>query len=99
MDASFDPASVHVLVLKGGPDAEREVSLRSGGMVAGALARAGFRVTDLAIDRIGLDELRAARADVVFPVLHGSWGVGGPLQDLLELDGRPYVGCRPRAAR
>ena len=99
MDASFDPASVHVIVLKGGPDAEREVSLRSGTMVAGALQRAGFRVTDLAIDRIGLDELRAVRADVVFPVLHGSWGEGGPLQDLLELDGRPYVGCRPRAAR
>lgn len=99
MDASFDPASVHVLVLKGGPDAEREVSLRSGGMVAGALARAGFRVTDLAIDRMGLDELRTMRADVVFPVLHGAWGEGGPLQDLLELDGRPYVGCRPRAAR
>lgn len=99
MDASFDPASVHVLVLKGGPDAEREVSLRSGGMVAEALARAGFRVTDLAINRLGLDELRAIRADVVFPVLHGAWGEGGPLQDLLELDGRPYVGCRPRAAR
>ena len=88
-----------VLVLKGGPDAEREVSLKSGGMVAAALRRAGFQVNEVTVDRPGLDELRAMQGDVVFPVLHGAWGEGGPLQELLELDGRPYVGCRPKAAR
>jgi D-alanine-D-alanine ligase len=36
---------------------------------------------------------------VVFPVLHGGWGEGGGIQDLLERDGRAYVGCRPNAAR
>jgi len=34
----------------------------------------------------------------VFPVLHGPWGEGGPLQELLETVGRPYVGSRPPAA-
>ena len=92
-------AGIRVLVLKGGPDAEREVSLRSGTEVAAALREAGFAVEEVAIDRPGLAELRAMRGDVVFPVLHGAWGEGGPLQELLEADGRPYVGARPAAAR
>ena len=88
-----------VLVLKGGPDAEREVSLKSGAMVAAALRNAGIDVNEMTIDRPGLEELRGMRGEVVFPVLHGSWGEGGPLQELLEVDGRPYVGCGPKAAR
>jgi D-alanine-D-alanine ligase len=90
---------MRVLVLKGGPDAEREVSLRSGGMVAAALRRAGAEVHEQTIDRPGLAEIRAMPGDVVFPVLHGPWGEGGVLQELLEQDGRPYVGCAPAAAR
>jgi D-alanine-D-alanine ligase len=46
-----------------------------------------------------LADLKGMPGDVVFPVLHGALGEGGPMQDLLEQDGRPYVGCRPRAAR
>jgi D-alanine-D-alanine ligase len=89
-----------VLVLGGGPDAERPVSLNSAANVAAALRAAGrWTVVEQTIDRIGLDELKAFPGDAVFPVLHGSFGEGGPLQDLLEADGRPYVGCRPRAAR
>jgi D-alanine-D-alanine ligase len=37
--------------------------------------------------------------EVIFPVLHGPWGEGGPLQELLVADGRPFVGCLPAAAR
>ena len=56
------------------------------------------------------DEVRSAATDetatctgkrvsaVVFPVLHGPWGEGGPLQDILETLGHPYVGSDPRAA-
>lgn len=88
-----------VLVLKGGPDAERDVSLCSGANVAAALRRAGFGVHEIAIDRPGLAEIRALPGQVVFPVLHGAWGEGGPLQEILEEDGRPYIGCRPKAAR
>lgn len=89
-----------VVVLGGGPDAERAVSLNSSAEVAEALRASGeFEVAYTVIDRATLDDLRAARADVVFPVLHGRWGEGGPLQDLLESLGTPYVGCAPRAAR
>jgi len=88
-----------VLVLKGGPDAEREVSLKSGGMVAAALRRAGLAVNEVTIDRPSQTEIAAMAGEVIFPVLHGPWGEGGPMQDMLERDGRPYIGCRPAAAR
>ena len=34
-----------------------------------------------------------SRVDVVFPVLHGTFGEDGTLQGLLELAGVPYVGA------
>ncbi len=89
-----------VLVLGGGPDAEREVSLNSSKGVAEALRAGGrYRVEYRVIDRVSLDELSGMPGDVIFPVLHGAFGEGGALQDLMERDGRPYVGCRPPAAR
>lgn len=81
-----------VLVLGGGPDRERPVSLRSAAGVADALREAGYAVNAQTVDKPTLDELRAMEGDVVFPVLHGPWGEGGPLQLLLEQLGRPFVG-------
>ena len=93
-----------VTVLRGGPDAERDVSLRSGEQVVRALGDLpGVTVVDRVIDRpdqSALEGLLAEdRCDVVFPVLHGRWGEGGPLQHLLERIDRPFVGCRETAAR
>ena len=88
----------------GGPDAEREVSLNSGKEVANALRKSNnFTVVDRVVDQPDFNELlsivSAAQADVIFPVLHGHWGEGGPLQELLEKTGLPYVGCKPQTAR
>lgn len=88
-----------VLVLAGGPDAERPVSLASAKGVARALAESGYEVNAQTIDRPTGDQLSAMRGEVVFPVLHGVFGEGGPLQDLLEADGRPFVGSGPGPAR
>lgn len=91
---------VNVLVLGGGPDAERGVSLESSRCVAEALEAGGrFGVRREVIGAITSGELRSLPGDVVFPVLHGPFGEGGPLQDLLVDDGRPFVGCGPFAAR
>src|SRR5262249_59163721 len=40
----------------------------------------------------------ASALDVVFPVLHGTYGEDGTLQGLLELAGLPYVGARVLAS-
>jgi D-alanine-D-alanine ligase len=44
-----------------------------------------------------LDEAHSALSseplDVVFPVLHGTYGEDGTIQGLLEMAGVPYVGC------
>lgn len=94
-------AKRHVLVLGGGPDSEREVSLKSAHFIAEALKASGnfASVTNQTIERVTLDELKAMPGDVVFPALHGGWGEGGPLQELLEADGRPFVGSGSGAAR
>lgn len=47
----------------------------------------------------GLTKLDSAREerelplDVVFPVLHGTYGEDGTIQGLLEMAGIPYIGC------
>jgi D-alanine-D-alanine ligase len=72
----------------------------SGTEIAAALQKSGrFAVKMHTIDRLTLDELAAIEADVFFPALHGPWGEGGPLQELLEADGRPFVGSGSVAAR
>ncbi|MFN7020292.1 MAG: D-alanine--D-alanine ligase [Phycisphaerales bacterium] len=93
-------AKTTVLVLGGGPDSEREVSVVSARCIADALdATPNYRAERRTIERIGIDELRAMPGEVIFPALHGGWGEGGPLQDLLEFDGRPFVGSASAAAR
>lgn len=92
-----------ISVLMGGPDAEREVSLRSGDRVAAALEtfpdlRVERHVIDRPDDPTLRDLLDRTDPDVVFPVLHGPWGEGGPLQELLVAIGRPFVGCGPASA-
>lgn len=86
-----------IAVLGGGPDAEREVSIESSTAVTKGLADAGLDAKFHLIE--SPDSLAHVEADVIVPVLHGRWGEGGALQDILERDGRPYVGCGPRAAR
>ncbi|MCA1593719.1 MAG: D-alanine--D-alanine ligase [Acidobacteria bacterium] len=46
----------------------------------------------VALERAG-DGASARRLDVVFPVLHGTYGEDGTIQGLLEMAGVPYVGC------
>ncbi|MGA0420653.1 MAG: D-alanine--D-alanine ligase family protein [Phycisphaerales bacterium] len=89
-----------VAVLMGGPDAEHDVSLASGARVADALERhGGWSVARHVVDRPDAAMLRDLDADVIFPVLHGPFGEGGPLQEALEASGVAYVGSGPEASR
>jgi len=88
-----------VLVLGGGPDAEREVSISSATAIHQACLDAGLDATLKIIDRPTLDEVRAWDTDVIFPALHGRFGEGGALQHLLEQTQHPFVGSRSQASR
>jgi D-alanine-D-alanine ligase len=43
--------------------------------------------------KLGSGNLPAERLDVVFPVLHGTYGEDGTIQGLLEMAAIPFVGC------
>jgi D-alanine-D-alanine ligase len=80
-----------VVVLMGGPSAEREVSLSSGRECATALRQAGYEVTGIDAGPDLAERLHAARPDVVFNALHGRWGEDGCVQGLLEWLRIPYT--------
>lgn len=80
-----------VVVLMGGPSAEREVSLSSGRECAAALRGEGFDVTELDAGEDLCDRLRALAPDVVFNALHGRWGEDGCVQGMLEWLQIPYT--------
>lgn len=101
-------AKQKIAILSGGKGGEREISIKSGRMVADALDRELFQVVEVEIAQNlglifrsdkrrlpfldGLKRLRTPRVDCVFPALHGEFGEDGKLQSVLELLGIPFVG-------
>lgn len=82
---------MHVVVLKGGMSAEREVSLNSGAAVAAACRSLGHQVTEIDMSTDLVEQLMAARPDVVFNALHGRYGEDGCVQGVLEILKIPYT--------
>ena len=78
-----------VAVLLGGRSAEREVSLRSGSMVLGALRQRGVDAHAFDPQQKDLAALIAEKFDRVFIALHGRYGEDGTIQGALELLGIP----------
>ena len=81
----------HVAVLMGGWAAERPVSLKSGAACARGLREAGYRVTEVDVERDLAEVLAKLKPDVCFNALHGPWGEDGTVQGLLEIMGIPYT--------
>jgi D-alanine-D-alanine ligase len=92
---------LRVAVLYGGRSGEHEISLRSAESVIKAMDSQRYEVQRIFIDKNGHWEPRAISPDpaanpgidVVFPVLHGTFGEDGTIQGLLELADLPYVGA------
>jgi len=84
-------AGQKVVVLCGGPGAEREVSLRSGAAVGKALRALDAEVALMDVGADGALRL-ADDVDVVFNALHGTFGEDGTVQQLLEERGVRYTG-------
>jgi len=86
-----------VMVLMGGPSAEREVSLRSGAAVCVGLRAAGYTAEALDVDGSSLpltDDVEA-----VFLALHGRYGEDGTVQGELNRLEMPYTGSGAAASR
>ncbi|MGV3772729.1 MAG: D-alanine--D-alanine ligase [Verrucomicrobiales bacterium] len=86
-----------IAVFRGGPSAEREVSLRTGAAVAQAFRNNGHDVTE--VDPLPGQWSLPSGTEVVFLALHGTYGEDGGVQKELERLGVPYTGCDPEASR
>jgi D-alanine-D-alanine ligase len=92
---------LRVAVLYGGRSGEHEVSIRSAESVMAAMDPLKYEILRFFIGKDGkwaprpiLPEPGANPGiDVVFPVLHGTFGEDGTVQGLLELAELPYVGA------
>jgi len=83
---------LHVVVLKGGWSAEREVSLMSGRGVAEALRGNGWKnVSELDMGHDVAVRLAELKPDIVFNALHGTPGEDGTVQGMMDLMGLRYT--------
>lgn len=101
-----------VAVLFGGPSSEHEVSLSSSKNIFENIDRELFDVLPVLItkncqyvidgisydERIGLEEIKKRNMEVVFPILHGTYGEDGALQKKLEEIGIPFVFSSSKAS-
>jgi D-alanine-D-alanine ligase len=91
---------IDLAILYGGRSGEHEVSIRSAKAIMSALNAERYNIVEYLISKEGkwspkpiLPEPGGNPGiDVVFPVLHGTFGEDGTVQGLLELADLPYVG-------
>ena len=86
-----------IAVLKGGPSAEREISLRTGAACAAALGEAGYEVIEVVVDDGNF--VVPDGTDLAFLSLHGPFGEDGQVQDILTARGIPYTGADAATSR
>jgi|SRR5579871_576013 len=90
-----------VAVVYGGRSGEHEISLRSAQAILEALNPEKYKPLHFLISKEGKWSPRPIapepnanpEIDVVFPILHGTFGEDGTVQGLLELADLPYVGA------
>ena len=87
----------HITVLKGGPSAEREVSLRTGAACAEALREAGYEVSEVVVDDANF--VVPDGTDLAFLAMHGPFGEDGQVQEILATRGIPFTGADAATSR
>ena len=83
--------SSHILVLKGGESAERQVSLESGKYIEKALNEIGYKVSSLDCKGDFVTKIISTNPDICFNALHGPGGEDGKIQRILEECNIPYT--------
>ncbi len=87
---------IRVGIVFGGKSAEHEVSVQSAQSVYRAIDKTKFAVSMLRIDKQGNWESNpfnlSKKFDIIFPVMHGTYGEDGSIQGMLKMLDLPYVG-------
>ena len=98
---------IRVVVLRGGPSSEHEVSLKTGESVLKHIRQDKYSVSDVVISKAGEWFYNGAKVDpekilkqhdVVFNALHGEYGEDGQIQGFLDKIGIPYTGSGAHAS-
>jgi D-alanine-D-alanine ligase len=92
---------IRVGIAFGGRSGEHEVSLRSAESILKAIDRQKYDVMPITISHDGRwepftlspDPSSERNVDVIFPIVHGTYGEDGTIQGLFELANIPYVGA------
>lgn len=79
-------------VLMGGISSERDISLRSGNLVAYSLKKTGYDVVPVDMGSNLASIIEESCIEAAFIALHGRYGEDGCVQGLLEIMGIPYTG-------
>jgi D-alanine-D-alanine ligase len=87
-----------IAVLEGGPGPERDVSIRSGQNVAEWLRLAGAREVQR-VEVHGENVAVPPGVDLVFNIIHGTFGEDGQLQAILDAEGIRYTGASAGPSR
>ena len=96
---ALDPARYEVVPLAVGRDGRFLPAAESAKLLAAGAVPERYRVAEAAPATLQVvpAEIAPGRADVVFPIIHGTTGEDGALQGFLETLGVPYVGAGRRA--
>jgi len=91
---------MNIGILMGGFSSERNVSLKSGKAVAGALSDAGYGISIIDFQNTDelIDKLSSIKLDCIFNALHGRFGEDGQVQKILDEFKIPYTGSGARTS-
>ncbi len=88
-----------IAVLCGGMSNERDVSLRSGANVLGALKNLGYKNSEIVdVDKNVAQTLKDGGFEYAYNTLHGKYGEDGCIQGVLEILGIKYTGCKVKSS-
>jgi D-alanine-D-alanine ligase len=91
--AALDPSRYEVIPLAVGREGKFFAVSDSARLLTEGPTPDRFRVPESGSESLVPAEIAPGRADIVFPIIHGSTGEDGALQGFLETLGLPYVGA------
>jgi D-alanine-D-alanine ligase len=91
--AALDPTRYDVIPLAVGRDGRFLAAADSARLLSEGPVPDRYRVPQSASEALVPAEIAPGRADIVFPIIHGTTGEDGALQGFLQTLGLPYVGA------